>query len=203
MKINGKTIKVAFALVLVIGTVYWAVSSVLTHSYSGANLDFAVGSGPVKVANPSFAPIPVQLVGSRYGSFSVSSATEGLSGTSIRAGSGTNATYMYEFELPPGVSEFTVVRGTNVNFTANTATKLEATVRPLTAKDTRTTIIVAAVVVLGALFYVSRTTGHRWIGILRRQEIPVPELKPVVESTAGGQGHAIRSYGDNRANIGD
>jgi hypothetical protein len=203
MKINGKTIKVAFALVLVIGTVYWAVSSVLTHSYSGANLGFAVGSGPVTVTNPSFASIPVQLVGSRTRSFSVSSVVEGLSGSSTRQGSGTSATYMYEFDLPTGVSEFTVVRGTNVNFTANTATNLEATVQPLTAKATQTTIIVAAAIVLGALFYISRTAGHRWISILRHREIPVPELKPVVESTAGGQGHAIRSYGDNRANIGD
>jgi hypothetical protein len=95
------------------------------------------------------------------------------------------------------------VRGANVSFVANNETKLEATVRPLTPKDTRTTIIVAAVVVLGALFYISRTTGHRWISILRRQKTSVPALKPVAESPDAGQGHAIRSYGDNRANIGD
>jgi hypothetical protein len=106
---------------------------------------------------------------------------------------------LYEFELPPGVSEFTVVHGLNVNFAATTETTLAATAQSLSAGVARSTVIAAGVVVLAALFYISRTTGHRWINLLRRQESPAPELKPVAESVVGGQGGVIRSIGDNRA----
>ena len=73
-------------------------------------------------------------------------------------------------------------------------------VQPVSTSTARTALIVASVVILAEFFYISNTTHHRWIGILRRQKTPVPDLKPIV---AGGQGRAARSYGDNRSNIGD
>jgi hypothetical protein len=200
MKINWR---VPIALALIVGVSYWAGYSVIPRSYSGLALDFKIGSGTVTVTNPSNESIPAQLI-TKSGSFRVSSAIEGLSGSSTRQGNGTSATYLIEFELPPGVSEFTITRGQGVSFVANTETRLEATVQPVSESASRTTLIVAAVVVLAALFYISRITNHRWIGILRRQKAPVPDLKPAVAgSIAGGQGRPTRSYGDNRENIGD
>ena len=200
MKFNWK---VLIALILIVGVGYWAVYSVLPRSYNGAALDFKVGSGTVAVTNPSNELIPAQLV-AKSGSFRVSSAITGLSGSSTRQGSGSSASNLFEFELPPGVSEFTISRGRDVSFVANTETKLEATVQPVSGSTARTTLIVSAVVILATLFYVSNTTHHRWIGILRRQKTPVPELKPALAgSVAGGQGRPARSYGDNRENNGD
>ena len=196
MKLNWNTFKVVFALVVVIGTIFWAMDSVRPHFHSGANLNFSVGSGPVSVTNPSNQPVPVQLVGAGSRSFSVSSTIEGVSGSSTRQGSGSTSTHVFEFSLPSGISEFTIARGTNVNFGANTETKLEATVQPVSASESRTTIIVAVVVVLVALFYISRITGHRWLNALRGKETPAPVFRPLTAD--GGQGGNLRSYGDNR-----
>lgn len=173
---NG--LKVLIGLALIVAVSYWAVNSVLPRSYEGSDLSFQAGGGPVTVTNPSSEAIPAQLVG-KSRSFSVVSAIEGLSGTSKRQGSGASATYTIEFQLPPGESEFTITRGSNVNFVADTETKLEATVQPLSPSSLRTTLIVTAVVVVGTLFYISRITKHRWINRFRRQATPIPELEPV------------------------
>jgi hypothetical protein len=166
MKINWKAL---VALVVIIGATFWAVDTVRSRSYSGANLNFGVGSGTVIVRNPSTEPVPVQLVGTGTRSFTISSTMDGVTGSSTRQGTGRNTTQLFEFQVPPGVSEFTVVRGTNVSLVANTVTNLEATVQLSTESESRTTIIVAAVVILGSLFYISHLTGHRWISASRRK----------------------------------
>jgi hypothetical protein len=197
MKLNGKLFKVLLAFVIVIGTLYWAVDSVRSRSYSGTDLTFAVGSGTVKLTNPSEEPVPVQIVGAGSGSFRVSSSIEGVSGSSTRLGSGGSISQLFEFELPSGDSEFTVLRGRDVNFVASSATLLQATVNPASSS---TTIIVAVIVIVGALFYASNATEHRWINTLRGSSTPA---QPVVESASSRQGHVAQSYGDNRANTGD
>jgi hypothetical protein len=167
MKINWKAL---VALVVIIGATFWAVDTVRSRSYSGSNLNFGVGSGPITVMNPATEPVPVQLVGTGTRSFTISSTIDGVTGSSTREGTGRNTTQLFEFALPPGVSEFTIARGTNVNLVANTETNLEATVQPVSTSESRTTIIAAVVVILGSLFYISSMTGHRWISASRRKE---------------------------------
>jgi hypothetical protein len=203
MKFNWKII---VALVLIVGAGYWGMDTVRQRSYTGVNLTFAVGTGAVTVTNPSDAPVHVQLVSPESRSFSVSSTIAEVAGASARVGSGREATSVVEFDLPPGVSEFTVVRGRNVNFVADTETDLAATVQPVSLTEARTTLIVAVLVVLGSLFYISRSTGHRWIAPLRRKQDAALAAKQAAATAAAeshGQGRAVRSYGDNRANIGD
>jgi len=200
MKINWR---ILVAIALVIGTLFWAVDGVRSRSYTGTNLNIDIGTGPVTVMNPSDAPVPVQLVGTGTRSYTVTSTIDGVSGSPTREGTGRNATQLFAFELPPGVSEFTVVRGADVNFVADTNTNLEATVQPQGATEARTTVIVSAIVILGALFYISRTNGHRWIAPMRRRAATQQAAKVLAETAAvgHGQGQAIRSYGDNRAEI--
>jgi hypothetical protein len=202
MKFNWKII---VALVLIVGASYWAMDTTRQRSYSGDNLTFGVGSGPVTVTNPSDAPISVQLVSPETRSFSVSSTLDLETGTSTRVGSGREATQLFEFALPPGESTFTVARGRNVNFVAATETNLEATVQQVNATEANTTLIAAAIVILGSLFYISRSTGHRWIAPLRRKQDAMLAAKQAAATAteSHGQGRAVRSYGDNRANIGD
>jgi hypothetical protein len=200
MKINWKVLT---AVVVIVGATFWAVESVRSLSYSGTHLNFGVGSGTVTLTNPSNEPVPVQLVGTGTRSFSVSSSIAEVTGSSTREGSGRNTMQLFEFALPPGVSEFTIARGTHVSIVANTETNLEATVQPVSASESRTIIIMAAVVALGALFYISRTTGHRWIGPLRRKADAKLAAKLVADKAAAehGQGQSFRAYGDNRAKI--
>jgi len=167
MKYNWR---VLIAIAVIVVAAFWSVDSVRSRSYSGVNLNFGVGSGPVTVTNPSSESVSVQLAGSGTRPFSVSSTAEGVSGSSTRAGSGRNTTQVLEFMLPSGVSEFTVARGSNVNFAATTDTRLQATVEPQGSNESRTTLIAGAVVILGGLFYISRATGHGWLGRLRRSQ---------------------------------
>ena len=166
MKLNWK---VLLALVVIIGISVWAVESVRSRSYSGTNLNFGIGSGAVTLTNPSSATVPVQLVGTGTRAFSVSSDIEGITGSSTRQGTGRNTTQLFEFQAPPGMSEFTVARGTNVNFAANANASLGATVQPLDETTSRNTILAAAGIVLVALFYISHSNGHRWISVSRRK----------------------------------
>ena len=150
-KFHWKVIVVA--LPVLVGTIFWSVDSLRTRWYSGADLNFGVGGGPVTVTNPSGIALPVQLVSTRPGTFTVSSSIEGVSGRSTTQGSGRNATQLFEFVLLPGVNEFSVLRGVDVNFVSSASTPSEATVQPLNAADTQTTFVVAEIAILGSLFF--------------------------------------------------
>lgn len=199
MKINRK---VLIVLVVMVGAIFWGIDSLNTRSYSGKDLNFGVGSGPVTITNPSDAPVSVQLAGTGSRSFSIVNTSIDVTGSSKRDGSNQ----LFEFELPSGVSNFTIARGKSVSFTANTDTVLKAIVQPLNAENSQTTLIVVVVVILGGLFYISRTTDHRWIKtLLNRNNDSTKDPQSIAKSmpTAGGQGTNLRSFGDNRANAGD
>lgn len=195
MKFNWK---VLVAFVVLLGVSFWGIDSLRTRAYSGTNLNFDVGSGPVTMMNPSDAALPVQLTGTGTRSFSVTSATQGVSGSSTRQGSGRNTTQLFEFDLPPGVSEFTVTRGSEVMFAGSADTPLEATVQPLNAANSQTTLIVTVIVILGALFYLSRATEHRWISRLRRADASVQDTQPTptVVTDDPNKGRDGRMYQD-------
>lgn len=196
------TIKLIIALVIALGAVVWAVTSVRSQYYSGSSLNFAVGSGPVKVNNMGDSPVPVQLVSSGTRSFTVTSTIEGVSGNSVRQGTGAATTQLFEILAPAGVNTLTVTRGSGVNFTAQSDTSLDVMVQPLPESDTRMTLIIAAVVVIGSLFYASKTTDHRWLPMLRTRMVANrTPIVPVAASASAGQGPEMRAYGDNRADI--
>jgi hypothetical protein len=181
MKINWR---VLIPSVIVIVAVFWMVGSVRSRSYSGAHLNFDIGSGPVTVSNPSNDPVPTQLVGSGTRSFAVSSDTIGLSGPSVRQSTGGEITQVFELNLPPGESVFTVSRGNNVTFGEQVDTHLVATLNPLSEGEATTTVVAAVVVILGALFYISRATHHRWMNQFRRKESHAVTSKRLAERLA-------------------
>jgi hypothetical protein len=202
MNIKQINWSIVVAVVVIVLVVTWAMSTILPRSYSGENLTFGVGNGIVTVNNPSDTPLAVQLVGTGSRAFTVGSTIEGIGGSSERQGSGNTSTQLYEYTLPPGVSDFTVTRGTSVNFISNTATPLEATVEPASEGEARSTLVVSALVVLGALYYMSRSTGHRWLKSLRPQPAPAPAViaSPVAEAAVvdpnrGRDGRMYSNYG--------
>jgi hypothetical protein len=200
MKMNWTMLKGVLAVIVIVGAVLWAVDSLRTSTYSGSNLTFAVGDGMVVLTNPSDQAIPAQLNSTR--NFTVVSSTiEGVSGASVRQGTGSSLTNLFEFALPSGESEFRVVRSSGatgvVTFAATTAANLVATTQPLSDINYRTTLIAMVVVILVALYFLSSLSEHRWIYVLRGKAAPLPQ--PLVSAPVGGQGESIRAYGDNRA----
>jgi hypothetical protein len=197
MKLNWKLL---LASVVLLAAVFWMVDSVRTRTYTGTDLSFGVGSGTVSIENTSESPVDVQLVGTGLRSFTVSNRVEELSGTSVREGTGSNSRQVFAFTLPVGITEFMVSRGSNVNLVSSGSSRLQAIVAPLDEGTTRTMMMATLLVVVGALFYMSQSTGHRLVRSLRRTR---PLVSIVTESTASvedsSQGRSIRSYGDNRS----
>jgi hypothetical protein len=208
MKLNWKTFNVMFALVIAVGAVFWAVNEIRPHSYEGPNLTFSVGDGPVSVTNPSDQGVLVRLIDSGPRTFQVSSTIEGVAGSSTRDRIQNARIHSFEFELPPGTSEFTISNGLDVTFVADTDTQLQATVSPLNSDSRRTTLIVGGVVVLGALFYASRLTRHKWFTTLRRyfsspHDESLQDTRPTSAVDDESPVRVAQSYSDNRANTGD
>jgi hypothetical protein len=195
MRINWK---VLLAVALIGATAFWAFTSVRAQSYTGTSLDFRVGRGPVTVTNPSDAPVSVQLAGTGSRSFQVASTTEGIAGASTREGGGSSQTQVFNFVLPAGVSAFTVTGGTNVTFLSAADTRLSATVQPASETDARLSLLGATLVILGALFYISRTTGHLWLPSSRRRQAAQQAARERADIVVHGQGPELQSYGDNR-----
>jgi hypothetical protein len=167
MKFNWK---ILIPSVLIIIALFWMVDSLRVRSYSGGELSFGVGSGAITVSNPSDNPVPIQLMGTGTHTFSVASAVAGLSGSSARQGNGSDSTQLLEFSAPPGISVLTIVHGSDVRFVEQENTPISVMAQPLSSGEASTTLLLGGIVVLGGLFYLSRTTGHQWMNRFRRQE---------------------------------
>lgn len=203
MKLNWNTLKVVLAFVMIVGVAFWAVDSVRSRSYSGSDLGFDTAGGTITVTNPSDEPVAAQFIGTGSRSFRVSSTIEGVSGSSTRVESGSNRTHQFDFELPPGASEFTISGGTDVSFVAATDTELQATINPMSSESRRNVFIAATVVIFGALFYVSNVFSHRWLNMLRSGTIAPDVPASLSVSASESQGPAARTYGNNRADTRD
>lgn len=164
----GKTIRVIIALVVILGTAYWAVNRVRERTYSGSKLDFRVGKGSVVVTNRGQELIPVEMRSAgRTSTFRVESAELDLKQTSKRQSVKGNVYHVVSIELPPGQARIDVTRGSNVRFVSESNQRIDAVVTPGTSSDTRTTLILAGVVILAALYYISRLFDHQWVGVVR------------------------------------
>jgi hypothetical protein len=164
----GKKIRVIIALVVIVGVAFWSVNLVRARNYSGSKFTFNVGSGSVVVTNRGSDPIPVEMRSDgRTASFRIESADLGLREVSKSQSSGRNTYHAISFELPPGQAKIDVTRGSNVYFVSSSNQRINAVVTPMSAGSVRTTLIVAGLVILGALYYISRTLEHRWIGVVR------------------------------------
>jgi hypothetical protein len=201
MKFNWK---IVLAVVILVGAVVWGMQSLQVRTFTGIDLNFGIGSGPVTVTNQTDVPIPVQLVSTGTRSFSITnSSLLDVSGSSVRQGSGSTATQLMEFDLPSGVSEFTIARGNDVTFAARSDKPMQATVQPLGAQNSQTTLLMTIVLVLGSIAYIGYTTKPIWLSRIRKADMSTQDTKPTASTQSGGQGANIRSFGDNRANTGD
>jgi hypothetical protein len=178
----GKKIRVIIALAVIIGVAFWAFNLVRERSYSGSKISFRVGSGSVLVTNRGQEPIPVAMrAAGRTASFRIDSADLGLTETSKSQRSGRDTYHEVSFELPPGQSRINVARGSNVYLYSTSDQRIDAIVTPLRIDRARTTLVWVGFIILAALYYISRTLDHRWIGVLRSK---LPEGIPGSRRTA-------------------
>ncbi len=175
-------IRVIIAVLVIIGAVVWSFNTIRQRNYSGAKIAFEIGSGYVVVNNPGKEAIPIQLrTNGRSTSFTVQSTELDLRENSKRQGTGRNAYQLVSLELPPGQAKIDVIRGGEVQLISLSSQRIEAVVTPLEAGNVQTVLIFTGLVILGALYYISGTLEHRWIGALRRKLFRHPgDLTPTV-----------------------
>ena len=198
MKINWR---IAAGVIFIIVVGIWMLDSLRLRDYAGGNLNVGIGHGVVTLTNQTDQPIAAQLVSTGSRSFAVSSGVEGLSGTSVRAGTGSATTQTFAFDVPPGVSMFAVPRGTGVSLVTNTSAPLEVTVETQSAGEAQTVRAAGIIVMLLAAYFIYRTVREDQRIAKRRQAIAVDAAKPVVPVTtaAGGAnvGRDGRAYSDS------
>ena len=164
----GNKIRIVIALLVIVGISFWSINLVRERSYSGSKFGFKVGSGSVVVTNQGQEPIPVEMRSEgRTANFRVESADLDLKESSKRQTGGRTAYHTVSFELPPGQAKIDVTRGANVFFISASDQRISAVVTPMNPGSVRSTLIFTGLVILGALYYISRTLEHRWIGALR------------------------------------
>ena len=161
-------IQVAFALLVIVGAVYWAFNTARSYTYVGNNIMFPVGGGHAIVKNTSNAPIPIEMrSGERIASFRVTSADLGMTQSSKRQGTGRDAFHAVYFDLPPGQARIDITSGSGVQMISRGETRIEATVVPVSATSVRWVLILSGGVSLWALYYMSSAINHSWVGALR------------------------------------
>lgn len=97
----------------------------------------------------------------------------------------------------PGSSDFIVARGAGVNFVCLSESHLVAYIQSMTEGEGRFILIAAAVVIAGGLFYLSRSMGHLWLKLIRRdQPLRVAPPPPIAAPTTvdPNQGRDGRKY---------
>ncbi len=175
MKINFRAI---IGLVLIVGVLYVAVTSVMATSASGREISVWSSSGSVALENSSDEP--VMAVMTARSTFRVNvSGDEPTELVSARAGTGRNVTQTIETELPPGPAVLTITRGSDVTFRFASEANLEATATPRNESDTQSLLLFAGVIILGLLFYVSNATQHGWLKSVRGGKKAAGAAEPV------------------------
>jgi len=168
MKINFRAV---IGLVLIAVVVYVVATSIMSTSASGTELTLDSSSGYVTVLNSNDTPVAARLTARSAFRVTVS-GDEPTELVSAREGSGRNVVQAIEAELPPGDVVLTITRGSDVTFQLTSEENIQATAVPRNENDTRTMLIIGAVIILGLLFYVSNTTNHALLRQLRSGRRP-------------------------------
>jgi len=164
-----KGLRILISLAVIVGAVYWGYTSTRSKTYSGSELSFEMGGGDTVIKNPSENPVMAQLTTKGSGrNFTVASDALNTTVSSTREGTGANTVNSAEIELPPGSTDLRLTRGSNVTLTVSGETSIEATVSPVSTSRARTIWIIAAVLVIGALYFISGTFEHRWLNRFRK-----------------------------------
>ena len=159
-KIHFFNYRVIAALLIMIAVLYFAIDAVQTQTYAGTELSFST-SGVVTVTNDADQSVAVLATASS--AFTLTSDRTSGRLQSTRQGTGRTAVNVWEGELASGITELAVTRGSDINFVLTGGVPINATVAARDAGGNQQVLMVAGVVCLGLLFFMSYTTGHALI----------------------------------------
>ena len=170
-------VRAIISLVVMVGIIYFAVNAIRHRSYSGSEVEFTT-SGTVELVNSSDEPLEATLTSRTR--FTINASDPDLEFATEREGSGRNAVYKFEGELPSGDLRLEVVRG-DVTFSLKGDSGVQATVIPQSSSSERAIIIIAIAACMGILGYMSFSTEHAWFGLVRRS-VPMLNARKASES---------------------
>ena len=166
IKINVWVIAAVIAMVAI---VFFTVQAIQQQNYVGSEVTFN-SAGLINVQTASDAPIMVTASSRR--TFTITTNDADLrSLRPTRQGTGSAARYISEVEFAANQVELNVTRGSDVEFviTNGDGTPLEVIVAARSAEDNRNLVIMAIVVILGLLVFISFQTEHFVLSYLRNQ----------------------------------
>lgn len=163
-----KIIRIVIALAVIAGTAYWAYDSVREQTVSGSEIVLVANNGNVvTISHNADESVPLEMTA--RANFGYNTTNPDLGGSPTREGTGRDAVYKHVVELPSGSSDFRITRGSNITFAVSAGESVDAVLTPLSPDAARTTIIVAGMVILAALYFISGTLEHRWLKTLRQK----------------------------------
>jgi hypothetical protein len=168
--------RVVAALLVIVAVAYMAFTSVQSESQTGTELSITT-SGVITLTNTADEPAAARLTSPRAFTVTVTGAEEATL-RSEREGTGRNTVYFADTELPAGVTELRVTRGSDVTFAISADAPMDATAAARDEAGNRSILITAAVVILGALAFMSFATNHSWMKLLRRGGKPAAGMEP-------------------------
>lgn len=166
----GKVLRIVVAAAIIVVGVVWVFTSTREQTFSGADLSFEMSSGSVVLNNRSdeAATVTMSKTG-RTSAFTVVSDGLELNERSVSEGTGSNAVNTVTFELPAGEADLRLTRGSGVTVAIEASGTVDAVVMPVSDDEARNAWLLVGAVVIVALFYISRTTGHAWLNWVRQR----------------------------------
>lgn len=166
MRINWRVI---LAALIAAGVAFWAYDSVRVRAYSGTELTFDIGGGPVIIDHNGEEAATIRMTSpSTRGAFTVQSSTLDAPLASTREGTGRNVVHAAEFELPTGTTELLLTRGSSASAVITGGGPLEVSVSPMSESGARSTVTVAGIVIAAALIFTIWQLRSAWMPLIQR-----------------------------------
>lgn len=138
------------ALTVIAVTALWAFETVRQRTFTGAEVQFTVGTGSVALMNNT---TPIRAILTSDQPFTVLGTGFRASSTLTNAGARAGYVYRYAGTIPPRRTELRIVHGANVTFHLRADDTIQATVTPLNPEDTRDAVLLRGGIALASLVF--------------------------------------------------
>lgn len=160
-------LSVIAALVVMVGVLYFAFTALQKEAYTGAEITFT-NNGIITVDNSTTDPVALRATSRRV--FTITS-TDPANTTlrAVREGSGTAVLQVVETELPLGTTELRLTRGSEVTYEFTATGPISTSIARYSPTARRNIVIGTGIICLALLFFMSQSTNHAWLNMVRQR----------------------------------
>lgn len=160
-------LSVIAALVVMVGVIYFAFNALQKEKHAGAEITLTT-NGIITVNNTTTDPVALRATSRRV--FTVTTtdpANETL--RAVREGTGAAVVQAVEAELPLGTTEMRLTRGSDVTYVLTATGPIDASVARYGPTASRNIVIGTGIICLALLFFMSQSTKHAWLAMVKQR----------------------------------